>query len=47
MGVKGLIIFTFVKPLGYLNVSPKGLFVVFSTCIEQSLKAEMLKENQE
>ena len=32
-------------PLGHLNVSPKGL--VFSTCIEQSLKVEMLKENQE
>ena len=47
MGVKGLIILTSVKPLGHLNVSPKGLFVVFSTCIEQSLKVEMLKENQE
>ena len=47
MGVKGFIILTSVKPLGHLNVSSKGLFVVFSTCIEQSLKVEMLKENQE
>ena len=38
-------IFISTKPLGHLNVSPKGLFVLFSTCIEQSLKAEILKKN--